>query len=504
MRIMTIRSNLTLIEQHLDDQNQLEVVGQSMRATSVVLPYIAAELLDQLTPFTTHADEHPRLTEREYLAELPEPTGGFSPGARFWAAAGVIAILSANSAETQVATAHELAVHPYSESDEVLYRKRFEALTDRTGASGLAAYDPLKDVPGAAAPAPLEMAKTPGISSGALETATEYARAMNSTALLIWLDGKLEAESYFGDVTAESLLVSRSLAKPLSVIAVGRAIQEGHIASLDEPAANYFHEWRETPRAAITVRHLLGMRTGLKPQAPAPGIDDILNRAYLHPRHDEVIINDYPLTDEPGSRYEYSNANSELVAPLIERATGVEYEDWVSREVLAPIGAAGGQVWMNREGGTAHAGCCWLLPAETWLRLAVLLINDGEMQGQRLLPEGYVRAMTRATPQNPHAGLGVYVAGDYIERRGAANPDRNIGEILHGEPYLAHDLFLFDGNSNQVIYIVPSARLVVARLGRRPTADTEWDNAYLINTLLRGLADDIRTGLRSQPVPARN
>ena len=432
------------------------------------------------------------------LVDLPVP---FSCLARVACALALLALNPAWAADEDV---ERQAYRSYGEEDEALYRKRFEALTDRTGASGLAAYDPLKAVPGAAAPAPLEMAKMPGISAGALEAAGEYARAMNSTALLIWLDGKLEAESYFGDVTSESLLVSRSLAKPLSVIAVGRAMQEGHIASLDEPVANYFHEWRETPRAAITIRQLLGMRSGLKPQAPAPGIGDILNRAYLHPRHDEVIINDYPLTDEPGSRYEYSNANSELVAPLVERATGVEYEDWVSQEVLAPIGAAGGQVWMNRHGGTAHAGCCWLLPAESWLRLAILLIDDGVMHGRRLLPEDYVRAMTTAAPQNPHAGLGVYVAGDYIERRGAANPDRDVGETLHGEPYLAHDLFLFDGNSNQVIYIVPSARLIAARLGNRPSADTEWDNAYPINTLLRGLDEDVRAGLRPQPLHARD
>ena len=389
----------------------------------------------------------------------------------------------------------------YAEEDEALYRKRFEALFDRTGASGLASYDPLKDVVGAVDPTPLEMAKMPGISDTALDAATEYAQAMNSTALLIWRDGLIEAERYFGDVTSETLLVSFSLAKPLSVIAVGRALHEGHIASLDEPAATYFHEWRGTPKAAITVRHLLSMRSGLTPQAPAPDMEDVLNRAYLHPRHDEVIINDYPLADEPGSRYEYSNANSELVAPLIERATGMQYEDWVGQEVLSPLGAAGGQVWMNREGGTAHAGCCWLLPAETWLRLAVLLINDGQLDGRRLLPGGFVREMTRSTPQNPHAGLGVYVAGEYVRRRGAANPDRGIGENLHSEPYLAHDLFLFDGNSNQVIYIVPSARLVVARLGKRPPAETEWDNAYLINTVLRGLNIEIKSGLRPQPVP---
>ncbi len=412
-----------------------------------------------------------------------------------WLAPAAAPLAAAESEVTQVRGS-------YGEEDEALYRERFQALNDRTGGSGLAEYDPLKDVPGAVDHMPLEMAMMPGISAAALEAAMEYARAMNSSALLVWRDGALESEVYFGDATADTPLVSMSLAKPLSVIAVGRAMQEGHIASLDEPAANYFHEWRGTPRAAITVRQLLGMRSGLKPQAPAPDIDDVLNRAYLHPRHDEVLVNDYPLTDEPGSRYEYSNANSELVAPLIERATGIEYEDWVSQEVLAPLGAAGGKVWMNREGGTAHAGCCWLLPAESWLRLAVLLIDDGRMQGRRLLPEGYVGAMTTATPQNPHAGLGVYVAGDYIDRRGAANPDRNVGETLHGEPYLAHDLFLFDGNSNQVIYIVPSVRLVVARLGRRPPAGTEWDNAYLINTLLRGLDEEIGARLRPQRLPA--
>ena len=115
-----------------------------------------------------------------------------------------------------------------------------------------------------------------------------------------------------------------------------------------------------------------------------------------------------------------------------------------------------------------------------------------------------MREMSTATPQNPHAGMGVYVAGDYIRGRGAANPELPVGRTLHGEPYLADDLFLFDGNSNQVIYIVPSARLVVARLGNRPPAETEWDNAYLINTLLRGLDDEIRAGLRPQPLPAQD
>jgi hypothetical protein len=61
--------------------------------------------------------------------------------------------------------------------------------------------------------------------------------------------------------------------------------------------------------------------------------------------------------------------------------------------------------------------------------------------------------------------------------------------VLHSEPYLADDLFLFDGNSNQVVFIVPSRRLVILRVGDNPprVAGTEWDNSALPNLVLRGL-----------------
>jgi CubicO group peptidase (beta-lactamase class C family) len=224
-------------------------------------------------------------------------------------------------------------------------------------------------------------------------------------------------------------------------------------------------------------------------------VDSILNRAYLHPRHDDIIVNDYPLTDEPGSRYEYSNATSDLVAILIERATGQRYGEWVSEQVLQPIGAPGGTVWTTREGGLAHAGCCILLPAEAWLRMAILLIQDGVWEGERLLPEGYVTEIRTPTPQNIHAGMGVYIGQPYVERRGAANPERfpMLG-TYHSEPYLADDLFLYDGNANQVVYIVPSQNLIILRTGTPPPREPGWDNAYLPNLILRSL--DAQTARR--------
>jgi CubicO group peptidase (beta-lactamase class C family) len=377
--------------------------------------------------------------------------------------------------------------------DEAVYQARFAQLfaSFRAGL-GLETYDPLEAVPGAREYRPLPKASRASIDPSALQRARDYAASNRSSALLIWRDGVIEEESYFGDTKADSLLTSRSLAKPMTAIAVGRAIALGHIRSLDQPVADFVTEWRgDERRRLILVRHLLDMRSGFLPQSMSPDPAHILNRAYLHPRHDEIIIREYPVVDVPGSRYEYNNASSEMVAVLIERATGRRYAEFLSQEVLQPIGAPGGHVWINRPGGVAHAGCCLMLPAEAWLRLGILLAVDGVWQGERLLPAGYVSEMRRGTRENPYYGLGVYVAGEYTPRRGFANPEResDARKVLHSEPYLAADLFLFDGNANQVVYIIPSEQLVILRMGDNPPRGEgqEWDNTALPNTLLRGI-----------------
>jgi CubicO group peptidase (beta-lactamase class C family) len=397
----------------------------------------------------------------------------------------------------------------YSEADEALYQQRFEQLTAafRLGI-GLESYAPLEAVPGATGWRPMSVAAPPAASAlaRALAEARDYAQKNRSSSLLVWHRGRLIESSYFGERGAEQTFASRSLAKPMTAVAVGRAIELGHIRSLDQPAADFLTEWRDDPRRSkILVRHLLDMRSGFLPQAVATTAEDILNRAYLHPRHEEVILYDYPVVDEPGSRYEYNNATSEIVALVIERATGRRYAEFVGREILNRIGAPGGEVWVNRPGGLAHSGCCMMLPPEAWLRLGLLVMQDGRWQGRRLLPRGYVDEMRRGTPQNPWYGLGVYVSGDYIARRGFANPERvtDAQKVLHSEPYLARDLFLFDGNANQVVYIVPSAELVILRVGNPPprAAGAEWDNTKLPNLLLRALQAEDRRFQRRAPGP---
>lgn len=375
------------------------------------------------------------------------------------------------------------------EEGEEVYLARFQKQSEAAlQGGGLPSYDPLIEIAGTADYQPLPTGEAQ-IDSEALSAAQDFVAKRNTSAFMIWQNGAIVHEEYFGDADADYLVNAKSLAKPLTAIAVGRAIMGGHISSVDQPVADFITEWKEDPgKSKIKVRHLLDMRSGLLQQARAPEPEDILNRAYLHPFHEDVIVNDYPLTAEPGTKFQYANANSELVAVLIERATGEAYQDYLTQEVFTPLGAKGGTIWINRPEGVVHAGCCIQLPAESYLRLGILLLQDGVWESERLLPEGYVDAMRAPAAENPFSGMGVFVPGpfegpDFAEDSVA----RQFLRMPQAEPFDDADIFYFDGNSNQTVYISQSEDLVILRTGSWPSEENPWDLSALPNMIMRGL-----------------
>jgi len=404
------------------------------------------------------------------------------------AAIGGLFALSACKPATSVKTEITPTTGVFSAEDEAFYNRRYESLVERfkTGQE-TAIYDTEVTFGNNLVAKPLLRSEPKNLSEDVLNKLTEYAVEKNSASFMVYEDGAVVSENYFGDTTAQTLVNSKSLAKPLGVVAVGRAIEAGFIKSLDQSVADFIVEWQGSDKADISVRHLLDMRTGLLAQGNPTGPEDVLNRAYLHPRHDEVIIHEYPLVNPPGSRYDYSNANSDLVSVVISRATGMPYQEWLTKQVLEPMGMAGGKVWLNREGGVAHSGCCIGLASESYLKLAVLILQNGQWEGKAFLSEAFVTEIKTPTAQNKYTGMGLYVGKDYAEYRGAANPDVKFGKTLHSEPYLDKDIVLFDGNGHQVAYIMPSRKIVVMRLGKSPGKGNIWDNSYLPNLVARDL-----------------
>ena len=133
----------------------------------------------------------------------------------------------------------------YSAQDEAVYLTRFNKLLEdaRVGA-GLNSYDPLEPVAGAANAMALPVAGTSGLSPEAITQSIAYVSARNTSAFIVWKDGEIHASAYGEGFDKTTPIVSKSLAKPVTALLIGRALMQGHITSLDQPVSDFITEWK--------------------------------------------------------------------------------------------------------------------------------------------------------------------------------------------------------------------------------------------------------------------
>ena len=174
---------------------------------------------------------------------------------------------------------------------------------------------------------------------------------------------------------------------------------------------------RARPRRSSTIRDFLQNSSGIS------RFDYSNNwpwsqtmREYLGEHHEDLLINETEYQYKPGSEYDYSMITSDMLAIVVERATRQRYADYVGKELLQPIGAQGGTVYINRPGGLAHSGCCMMLPAESFIRMGVLMAKDGMWDGKRILAEGWIAETLKPSPANPKWGLHMWLGQPYQQR----------------------------------------------------------------------------------------
>ena len=391
--------------------------------------------------------------------------------------------VDAQSAETGVET-----------TKEVLAR-RFNTQGQTGGPGGYRWYQPTEAIAGAhdgffEVAAPEERT----IPEDALAAARAYARRNRSESLLVWHRGALQSADYWMDLEPSDVVNSRSMHKMAGGLLIARAIADGHIDSLDDSVARYIPHWRGTDKEPMTIRNVLQMSSGLRwfsiRDEPITGLS---SRRYLSPYWDDVLLDEVPMSFTPGSEYDYSDITADVMPHIIEGATGKRYAEYLSEALLEPLGALGGFIWVNREGGMPHGGCCLMLPPETWLRLGLLVMNGGTWNGRQLLPDYWMTEMLTPSPNNEHFGLMIWLGRPHVERRLYHRPDSWLNDVpkpgvYNSEPFLADDIVLFDGSEGRSVAIVPSEQLVIVRTGFRPLEGRpEWDNAFLPNTIIRGI-----------------
>jgi CubicO group peptidase (beta-lactamase class C family) len=344
-------------------------------------------------------------------------------------------------------------------------------------------YQPMAVIPGGDRPffdhaAAAELT----ISPAALDQAAEYARAHNSAALLVLHRGRVQLERYWQDIGPASLFSGRAMTRSMLGPLVGVALADGALTSVDEPVSAYLPEWAGDARGAITVRQLLTNTSGLENPPLDAGGPFAKNTRITMGSDFAAAALDYELEHEPGTFFAVSNANAQLVGVILERATGMAYEDYLAEKLWTPMGAGKAQIYMDTEAGMPAVYCCYRATPRDWLRLGALLLNDGVVDGRRLWPEGWLAEVTRGSRLNPNYGYQIWVGNPGGETRAYV---QDSGPLFpHGPPIAAQDVFFAEGGGFRTLYVIPSQELVILRLGY---TDASWQTSALPNIILEGI-----------------
>jgi CubicO group peptidase (beta-lactamase class C family) len=308
-----------------------------------------------------------------------------------------------------------------------------------------------------------------------LAAAEALASKTSSVALLVWHRGALRYEKYWSPFDAATRTNPNSMHKTVLALAIGAAVTDGVIPSMDSKASRWLTEWQGDARRDITVEDLLRMESGI--ELPRFGTWKATKLLLGSDLPGAVLSLGY--SRAPATYFEYNNASSQLLLILLERATGQRYADYLAARLWQPLGAAEAGLWMDREGGMPRGFCCLFASARDWLRVGLLLAADGRVGERQLVAREWVMAMKTPSSTNPNFGMHLWLGSPPSTQR--KYNDYSV-KAFHSEKFLADDIYYIDGFGGQRVYVVPSRDLIVVRTG---VSRLDWDDAPLINTIIR-------------------
>jgi CubicO group peptidase (beta-lactamase class C family) len=348
--------------------------------------------------------------------------------------------------------------------------------------SPIALYEPRERIQGSNEPmAPRVAPELESLDPRSLETAAAYAAQKDSTALIVSRHEHIVFEKYWHGTSFDTLEDGQSFTRVVVALAVGAALSRRNIHWPEEPVSAFITEWGNDTRGEITINQLLKMSSGL--HAPEPSLNpwSPSMRAALGP---DIVATDLaePLAAKPGSVWAEQSADPQLAALIVERATHMRFAEFVSQALWRRIGAADAWLWLDRGGGAPHTECCMVARQGDWLRLAELLIKDGNYRGDEVIRPGWVAHML--VPAHGNETFGSYIRVGKSNGSGA-------------EPYATEDLFIVEGNGGNRLWLIPSMQMSILRMGPAPAQAADWDDARIPNAIIRAARDYQQPAVRS-------
>lgn len=280
-----------------------------------------------------------------------------------------------------------------------------------------------------------------------------FLAAHRTVAFLVIQHDSIKYEQYFAGYDKESVVASFSMAKSITSLLIGIAIDEGYIKSVDEPITRYVPELSASGFDAVTIRHLLQMTSGLD-----------FNEGYSNPfghvatfyygTNLRRAIEKLKLAEAPGQKFKYTSGQTQLLGLVLERALKTQtISSYLERKVWQPLGMEFDATWSldRKKNGLEKTFCCVNARARDFAKLGRLYLKGGQWNGKTIVSENWIKESTKV--------------------------DSSDGSAWHYQyqwwlPTKDGD-FLADGLLGQYIYVNPKKDLIIVRLGEK-TGKVDW------------------------------
>lgn len=280
-----------------------------------------------------------------------------------------------------------------------------------------------------------------------------YLDSLKTVSFLVIQNDSIIFEHYYEGWNDSITSNLYSATKSIVSLLVGAAIDEGKIKSIDDPVGNYLPEYNTGRKKDVTIRHLLTMSARLDWDEAYSSLFSATTHGYYgNDLYDFVTGLD--ITGTPGEQYTYRSGETQILAFVVEAATGETLSSYAERKLWQPMQAERDAYWLlDRKDGDEKAFCCFHTTARDAARFGKLMLNYGDWNGHRIISEKYMKeAMTPAS---------------YLKDQWGKDPLDYYGFqfwIMHYKgmtnPYMR-------GMLGQYVIAIPDKNAIVVRLGKK-------------------------------------
>ena len=301
----------------------------------------------------------------------------------------------------------------------------------------------------------------------------QWEDASFTNAMLVIRDGRIIHESYRNNSSEMTHFISFSMAKSITSLLVGIALDKGFIQNIDQPATDYVPELKGSGYDGVTIRQLLQMRSGVDYEerydfgaTPSTAAKIFMNAIV---KNHERFADTAPRLGRkwaPGSLFNYSTLDTSVLGWVLERATHQPLASFMTQNLWAPMGMESYGFWLADGApgvGRELNGMGYNATLRDFARLGQMMLDQGRFNGHQIVSADWVRQSTTMVPYEDKSLPGSYGFQWWkLDDTGA---------------YTALGL------QGQFIYVHPASHTVIVKLSFFPEEGTLGSDAAMATTL---------------------